>query len=234
MWWVISSCDRWWLSIISSQTGNLLTNRPYFHPAIVTTLKELIFEGPRGTQADKHKHRFMSSIKEGRGKDELELPSAMVSLAATSVSFAPRLVVCRWHLVSRYTHRLVIGTVDTGRSRISMPMSSRTFITGMRHSLMTFVRQVQQNTTVWWLIYTTSVGECSALHREWYLRLMMQFQCYRFHCNCQQGQDVAQPGWYGGVKMFVATISTPVYHLINTPFCPGMMWNWASMMLYIP
>ena len=71
------------------QMGSASSNkekRAYFHPAIVASIRDCFFNGARGSLADKHEASFTSSIAEGSGKDERELPIAMVSLIATSVS----------------------------------------------------------------------------------------------------------------------------------------------------
>lgn len=48
------------------------------------TLHTTIFSGSHGTLAQKHEGRFSSSIRSGAGKDELELPIAMVCIVATT------------------------------------------------------------------------------------------------------------------------------------------------------
>jgi hypothetical protein len=64
--------------------GDVDTKRPFFHPCIISSIKEFFFSGSRGTLAQKHEGRFSSSIDDGPGKDELELPIPIVCIAATT------------------------------------------------------------------------------------------------------------------------------------------------------
>ncbi|KAM6491366.1 hypothetical protein JOM56_013140 [Amanita muscaria] len=61
-------------------------SKPFQHPAILRVLQEVYFSGRRGQSlGSKHSSRFTSSIKEGAASNELELPPAMVAMAATAV-----------------------------------------------------------------------------------------------------------------------------------------------------
>ncbi|KAJ7685871.1 hypothetical protein B0H17DRAFT_1204699 [Mycena rosella] len=62
--------------------GKLSTNAPFRHPAIVAVLKQGVFTGQFHAQ---HKRLFISTRKSA--PKELELPDAMVALAATTVSW---------------------------------------------------------------------------------------------------------------------------------------------------
>ncbi|KAF8811591.1 hypothetical protein BYT27DRAFT_7062984, partial [Phlegmacium glaucopus] len=64
--------------------GGVDTNRPYFHPCIISSMKECFFTGSRGTYGQKYQARFSSCITDGPGKNELELPIPMVCIVATS------------------------------------------------------------------------------------------------------------------------------------------------------
>ncbi|KJA19342.1 hypothetical protein HYPSUDRAFT_143866 [Hypholoma sublateritium FD-334 SS-4] len=64
--------------------GAVDTNRPYYHPCIISSIKEAFFTGSRGTLSQKYQARFRSTILEGPKKSELELPIAMVCIIATS------------------------------------------------------------------------------------------------------------------------------------------------------
>ena len=72
------------MSII--QNGVVDTKRPYFHPCIISSIKEFFFAGNRGSLSQKYEARFSSSIHDGLGKDELELPIPIVCIVATTVS----------------------------------------------------------------------------------------------------------------------------------------------------
>ncbi|KAF8804251.1 hypothetical protein BYT27DRAFT_7301508 [Phlegmacium glaucopus] len=59
------------------------TNHPYFHPCIISSMKECFFTGSRGTHGQKYQTQFSSCITDGPGKSELELPIPMVCIVAT-------------------------------------------------------------------------------------------------------------------------------------------------------
>ncbi|KAM6489458.1 hypothetical protein JOM56_015091 [Amanita muscaria] len=64
-------------------------SKPFQHPVILRVLQEVYFSGRRGQSlGSKHSSRFTSSIKEGAASNELELPPAMVAMAATAVHAA--------------------------------------------------------------------------------------------------------------------------------------------------
>ena len=56
--------------------------------------RNIFFAGNRGTLAQKHEARFSSSICDGPGKDELELPIPMVCIVATTVSSVYLYLTC--------------------------------------------------------------------------------------------------------------------------------------------
>ncbi|KAM6491506.1 hypothetical protein JOM56_000078 [Amanita muscaria] len=61
-------------------------SRPFQHPAMLRVLQDVYFSGRRGQSlGHKHASRFASSIKEGVASRELEVPPAMVAMAATAV-----------------------------------------------------------------------------------------------------------------------------------------------------
>ncbi|KAF8812009.1 hypothetical protein BYT27DRAFT_7088331 [Phlegmacium glaucopus] len=63
--------------------GTVDTKQPFFHPCIISSIKEFFFMGSHGTLAQKHETHFSSSIQDGLGKEELELPIPMVCIVAT-------------------------------------------------------------------------------------------------------------------------------------------------------
>ncbi|KIM35376.1 hypothetical protein M413DRAFT_14555 [Hebeloma cylindrosporum] len=67
-----------------NSNGVVNTKRPFFHPCIISSIKEFFFTGSHGTLAQKHEARFSSSISTGPEKDELELPIPMVCIVATT------------------------------------------------------------------------------------------------------------------------------------------------------
>jgi hypothetical protein len=75
------------------------TKQPFFHPAIISTLKEYFFTGSRGSKADKHDNRFQSSLATGDAKNERELPIAMVSLVAAMVRYFPMITLYAYRVL---------------------------------------------------------------------------------------------------------------------------------------
>ncbi|KIM35644.1 hypothetical protein M413DRAFT_32395 [Hebeloma cylindrosporum] len=67
----------------SNEGGAVDTKQPFFHPAIISTIKEYFFTGSRGSKADKHDNRFKSSL--ATKASERELPIAMVSFVASMI-----------------------------------------------------------------------------------------------------------------------------------------------------
>lgn len=85
-----------WLHVLDfdailQQDGEIVSNKPFHHPALISILRDVYFAGTRGSYAERYSARFGSSITEGPRKYERELPAPMVALAATAVSeyFAP-------------------------------------------------------------------------------------------------------------------------------------------------
>ncbi|KAJ8507316.1 hypothetical protein ONZ45_g10302 [Pleurotus djamor] len=70
-------------------TGNgpqaLDTKRPYWHPAIIASLKHTFFLRDRGSIVNNHSARFKSSISDAPGNTQLEVPIAMVCLVSTMI-----------------------------------------------------------------------------------------------------------------------------------------------------
>ncbi|EDR04034.1 uncharacterized protein LACBIDRAFT_306412 [Laccaria bicolor S238N-H82] len=66
--------------------GDLQTNKPFLHLAMISTLREAFFAGSRGSFAERYQDRFVSSITDGPRKHERELPAAMVAMAATAIA----------------------------------------------------------------------------------------------------------------------------------------------------
>lgn len=66
--------------------GDLQPTKPFFHLAMISTLREAFFTGSRGSFAERYQDRFVSSITDGPRKQERELPAAMVAMAATSIA----------------------------------------------------------------------------------------------------------------------------------------------------
>ncbi|KAF8806346.1 hypothetical protein BYT27DRAFT_7103187, partial [Phlegmacium glaucopus] len=64
--------------------GGVNTQRPFFYPCIISAIKEFFFTGSHGSLAQKYEGRFSSSIRDGREKERLELPIAMVCIVATT------------------------------------------------------------------------------------------------------------------------------------------------------
>jgi hypothetical protein len=61
--------------------------KPFHHPAIINTIQEAFFKRKRGPSiAQKHQSLFTSSQDTGTAGVELELPPAMVAMAAVAVS----------------------------------------------------------------------------------------------------------------------------------------------------
>ena len=72
--------------LILSQDGEIISNKPFHHPALISTLCNVYFTSTRGSHAEHYSAHFSSSITVGPHKYECELPDAMVALAATGVS----------------------------------------------------------------------------------------------------------------------------------------------------
>ncbi|KAF9489969.1 hypothetical protein BDN71DRAFT_1525446 [Pleurotus eryngii] len=71
---------------LKQHNEDLDVNCPYGHPAVISSIKHYFFVGDRGSSlANKHSTCFTSSFKDGPLSLELELPIAMVSLAATAI-----------------------------------------------------------------------------------------------------------------------------------------------------
>ena len=89
-------CTLPWLHVLDfdailQQDGEIVSNKPFHHPALISILRDVYFAGTRGLYAERYSARFGSSITEGPRKYECELPAPMVALAATAMSeyFAP-------------------------------------------------------------------------------------------------------------------------------------------------
>lgn len=71
--------------------------KPFHHPVIINTIHEVFFKRKRGPSiAQKYQGLFSSSIDTGVRASELELPPAMVAMAAVAVSLASSFS-CRTH-----------------------------------------------------------------------------------------------------------------------------------------
>lgn len=89
------------------------TRKPYHHPAIITALKECFFIGSRGSLAENHDARFASSVKQGPGKEEREIPIAMACLIATTVSkIYYQLLICLLIGFIRYMRCWMNGVME--------------------------------------------------------------------------------------------------------------------------
>src|ERR1700744_4713056 len=63
--------------------------KPFHHPAIVNTIRESFFKRKRGPSiAQKHQSLFSSSLDTGMAAEEVELPPAMVAMAAVAASLS--------------------------------------------------------------------------------------------------------------------------------------------------
>ena len=63
--------------------------KPFYHPAIINTLREAFFKRKRGPSiAQKHQSLFCSSLGMGAAVGEVELPPAMVAMAAVAASLS--------------------------------------------------------------------------------------------------------------------------------------------------
>ncbi|KIJ91570.1 hypothetical protein K443DRAFT_14286 [Laccaria amethystina LaAM-08-1] len=71
--------------IFPTKDGEIVSNKPFHHPALISMLRDVYFAGTRGSYAERYSARFGSSITEGPRKCERELPAPMVALAATAV-----------------------------------------------------------------------------------------------------------------------------------------------------
>ncbi|GLB45655.1 hypothetical protein LshimejAT787_2500470 [Lyophyllum shimeji] len=71
--------------MVLNRTGLNFTNT---NPIIISTLKEFYFPGTRGSLGEKHAHMFSSSIEEGPGSNELEIPLPMLAIVATTLHSA--------------------------------------------------------------------------------------------------------------------------------------------------
>ena len=61
--------------------------KPFHHPAIINTLREAFFKRKRGPSiAQKHQSLFCTSLDMGVAVREVELPPAMVAMAAVAAS----------------------------------------------------------------------------------------------------------------------------------------------------
>ncbi|KAJ8496667.1 hypothetical protein ONZ45_g12367 [Pleurotus djamor] len=63
----------------------LNTKRPYWHPAVIASLKHTFFLRDRGSIVNNHSTRFKSSISTAPGSTQLEVPIAMVCLVSTMI-----------------------------------------------------------------------------------------------------------------------------------------------------
>jgi hypothetical protein len=74
---------------------------------MISILHEAFFAGSRGSLAKQYQDRFVSSITDGPRKHEQELPDAMVSMAATTISYFPCIVT--FHLDILFVDCIFIG-----------------------------------------------------------------------------------------------------------------------------
>ncbi|KAF8996925.1 hypothetical protein BDQ17DRAFT_1429433 [Cyathus striatus] len=66
-------------------TGEIDGGKPFQHPAIISLLRDGIFQAKRKPLIADHVHRFKSTVTDGIGKNEFEIPAAMLALIATMV-----------------------------------------------------------------------------------------------------------------------------------------------------
>ncbi|KAN0132479.1 hypothetical protein V8E53_009738 [Lactarius tabidus] len=72
--------------IFEPKEGGINPKKPFHHPVIIKTIHEAFFKRRRSSSlAQKYPDLFTSSIDTGAGVDELELPPAMVAMAAVAV-----------------------------------------------------------------------------------------------------------------------------------------------------
>ncbi|KAN0129815.1 hypothetical protein V8E53_012287, partial [Lactarius tabidus] len=72
--------------IFLPKEGGIDPKKPFHHPAIINTIQEAFFKRKRGPSiAQKHQSLFTSSQDTGTAGVELELPPAMVAMAAVAV-----------------------------------------------------------------------------------------------------------------------------------------------------
>ena len=133
--------------------------RAYFHPAIIASIRDCFFTGTRGSLAEKHEASFTSSIMEGPGKDERELPISMVCLIATTVSQScHHIFTClRWS-IHRFMLPLMNGVKGSvKRKEISGQKLMRMYIMAMICSFGISRRKNPFISIVWWLISTNKL-----------------------------------------------------------------------------
>ncbi|KAF8998032.1 hypothetical protein BDQ17DRAFT_1329058 [Cyathus striatus] len=66
-------------------TGEIDGGKPFQHPAIILLLRDGIFQVKRKPLIADHVHHFKSTVTDGIGKNEFEIPAAMLALIATMV-----------------------------------------------------------------------------------------------------------------------------------------------------
>ncbi|KAF8999528.1 hypothetical protein BDQ17DRAFT_1328259 [Cyathus striatus] len=66
-------------------TGEIDGGKPFQHPAIISLLRDGVFQAKRKPLIADHTHRFKSTVTDSIGKNELEIPAAMLALIATMV-----------------------------------------------------------------------------------------------------------------------------------------------------
>ncbi|KAF8986623.1 hypothetical protein BDQ17DRAFT_1335494 [Cyathus striatus] len=66
-------------------TGEIDGRKPFQHPAIISLLRDGIFKTKRKPLIADHIHCYKSTVTDGIGKNEFEIPAAMLALIATMV-----------------------------------------------------------------------------------------------------------------------------------------------------
>ncbi|KAF8993350.1 hypothetical protein BDQ17DRAFT_1331727 [Cyathus striatus] len=66
-------------------TSEIDGGKPFQHPAIISLLRDGVFQAKRKPLIADHTHQFKSTVTDSIGKNELEIPAAMLALIATMV-----------------------------------------------------------------------------------------------------------------------------------------------------
>ncbi|SRR6266702_1538525 len=107
----------------------VVRSKPYSHPIIIAVLREAFFANIReGSPASKYHNQFKSSLPDSR-PTELEIPSAMLALVATSVCI---FFSCHLHghdllFLDRSTQPLMTTAPESAGRQTSMPIYMKTY-----------------------------------------------------------------------------------------------------------
>ena len=119
--------------------------KPFHHPAIIKTLQDCFFghsQKHKSSVGQKHQEMFTSSIHMSlTAACEVELPPAMVAMAAVAVSHM------NWVYSVLTTHRFTHPSTRRSWASISMQMSMKICTTPLSYSWRRFGKVVSQHTT---------------------------------------------------------------------------------------